>query len=126
MDIYRSLRTDGDTQVEQAPFSTYKDIFMLAACLGFRAGRRTSLPSGPKTDIRESIFSESDLALLKAIAIADTGDVAVLSSPGDVLRIAEEYAHIGIYEVKSYLLDERGQPLWNLVHAVGGYEQRNL
>lgn len=116
MEIYRSLRADGDTQVEQAPFSTYKDIFMLAACLGFSAGRRTSLPGKSATDIRESVFTESDLALLKAIAIAHTQDVAVLSQEGEVLRIAEEYAQTGIARVKTYLLDERGSPLRNLVN----------
>jgi dnd system-associated protein 4 len=119
MDIYRDLRIDGNSQPEQTPFATYKDIFMLAACLGFRSGRRhTLLAGGGKHDIRTTIFSESDMALLKAIAIAETGDVEVLSRPGEIVQIAEEYAHSGIFEVKAYLLDERGRPLWNLVALV--------
>ena len=114
MDIYRALRTDGDMQVEQAPFSTYKDIFMMAACLGFRSGRRSSLPGKAASDIRESVFSESDLAVLKAIAIADSGDVEILSRPGEVLRISEEFAQTGIHDLKGNLLHEQGRPLWNL------------
>lgn len=114
-EIYRELRADANSQPEQSPFATNKDIFMLAACLGYRSGRRQVLPSGKKLDIRESVFLESDLAILKAIAIADTGDVEVLSQPGDILRIAEEYAQAGILDVRSYLLDEAGRPLWNLV-----------
>jgi dnd system-associated protein 4 len=115
MGIYRDLRADANTQVEQSPFASFKDIFMLAACLGFQNGRRSKLPSGSKSDIRESVFLEADMAVLKAIAIADTGDVTILAKPGEILRIAEEYAHSGILEVKAYLQDERGLPLWNLV-----------
>lgn len=114
-EIYRELRADANSQPEQSPFTTNKDIFMVAACLGYRSGRRQVLPPGKKLDIRESVFLESDLAILKAIAIADTGDVAVLSQPGEILRIAEEYAQAGILDVRSYLLDEAGRPLWNLV-----------
>ena len=118
MDVYRLLKGDANSEPEQSPFETYKDIFMLAACLGFRAGRRQSLPSGSKHDIRTSVFTEGDMAVLRAIAIANTGDVEVLNREGEVLRIAEEYAHSGIYDVKTYLLDESGQPLWNLVNLI--------
>lgn len=119
MDIYRDLRGDTKSQPEQAPFATYKDIFMLSACLGYRSGGRQSLPKGgDKADIRKTVFTDSDLALLKAIAIADTGDVEVLSQPHEIVRIAEEYAYAGIYDLKAYLMDERGRPLWNLVGLV--------
>jgi len=114
-EIYRELRADANRQPEQSPFATNKDIFMLAACLGYRSGRRQVLPSGKKLDIRESVFLESDLAILKAIAIADTGDVEVLSQPGEILRIAEEYAQSGIMDVRAILLEEPGRPLWSLI-----------
>ena len=119
MDIYRELRTDANTQLEQSPFRTNKDIFMLAVCLGYQAGVRQTLPKGSKKhDIRVAIFSDNDMALLKGIAIADTGNVEALSHPGEILRIAEEYAHVGIYDIKASLLDERGRPLWNLVDLI--------
>ncbi len=118
IDIYRQLRAEGDTQPELSPFRSNKDVFMLATCLGFQAGRRSKLPSGGKSDIRQSVFNENDLAILKAIAIANTGDVHVLSNTGDVLRIAEEYAHSGIYDLKVYLLEQRGQPLINLIELI--------
>jgi len=88
---------------------------MLAACLGYNGGQRSKLPSGNKHDIRVSVFTQNDLALLKAIAIAHTADMTVLSRFSEILVIAEEYAQTGIYDVKGYLLDERGRPLWNLV-----------
>ena len=116
MDIYKALTEDPNP--EQSPFATYKDIFLLAACLGFQHGRRKQLSSGARTTIRLDVFREEGLGLLKALAIADTGDVAVLQKLGDVLTIAEEYAHAGIYDLKAQLLDERGRPLWNLVDLI--------
>jgi dnd system-associated protein 4 len=113
MDIYREL-TD-DKNPEQSPFATYKDIFLMAACLGLQNGRRRQLSSGAKTTIRLDVFREDGLGLMKAIAIADTGDVTVLQQLNSVLSIVEEYAQAGIYDVKAHLLDERGRPLWNLV-----------
>lgn len=124
-EIYRELRADANSQPEQSPFTTNKDIFMLAACLGYRSGQRQVLPSGKKLDIRESVFLESDLTVLKAIAIADTGDVAVLSQPGEILKIAEEYAHAGMIDVRSYLLDDVGRPLWNLLQLVTTFSEQS-
>ena len=116
MDIYREL-TDNESK-EQAPFSTYRDLFLLAACVGLQNKRRTPLSNRRGTAIRQDVFGEQGLAILKAIAIAATGDVAVLSNLGDVLTIAEEYANGGIYDVKAHLLDARGRPLWNLVGVI--------
>ena len=116
MDIYREL-TDNESK-EQAPFSTYRDLFLLAACVGLQNNRRTPLSTGRKTTIRKEVFGDEGLAILKVIAIASTGDVAVLASLGDVLTIGEEYANSGIYEIKASLLDERGRPLWNLVSLI--------
>ena len=113
LNIYKELTEDSNP--EQSPFATYKDIFLLAACLGFQNSRRKPLTGGSKTTIRLDVFREEGMSLLKAIAIADTGDVAVLRQVSDVLTIAEEYAQAGIYDVKAQLLDERGRPLWNLV-----------
>jgi len=116
IDVYRQLKKEANNEVEQAPFDTYKDLFMFAACMGFQNGRRTKPRKGNNGgEVPSKVFTEDDLAILKAIAIAETGDVEVLNRFGEVLAIAEEYANAGIYEVKSSLLDERGRPLWNLV-----------
>ncbi|MEZ4861658.1 MAG: hypothetical protein R3C14_10135 [Caldilineaceae bacterium] len=118
MDIYREL-TDNESKEggnkEGAPFSTYRDLFLLAACVGLQTKRRMSLSAGRKTTIRKEVFSDEGLAIFKAIAIAATDDVAVLGDLRDVLTIAEEYTNGGIYEVKASLVDEWGRPLWNLI-----------
>ena len=113
---YRDLTEDPNT--EQSPFRTYKDVFMFAACLGYRRGDRRQLPAGKKHTIRREVFTEGDFTLLKAIAIAASGDVDVLLHLGDILTIAEEYAHTGIHDLKAHLLDQRGRPLWNLVELI--------
>jgi dnd system-associated protein 4 len=114
INIYREL-TEG-SNIEQAPFRTLKDVFMLAVVLGYRGGvPRRAAPSGARHTIRKEVFSENDYHLLKAIAIATTGDVEVLMDQGKVLTIAEEYAQVGIHQVKAELLEQGGRPLWNLV-----------
>lgn len=116
MEIYDAL-TEGNA-AEQAPFRTFKDVFMLAVVLGYRSGRRLSAPTRAKRTIRKEVFTDNDYYLLKAIAIATSGDVNVLLNQGDVLTIAEEYAQAGIHEVKAELLEQAGRPLWNLVDQV--------
>lgn len=113
MDIYREL-SEGSS-IEQAPFRTLKDVFMLAVVLGYRRGSRRPTPPSSRHTIRKEVFSDNDYHLLKAIAIATTGDVEVLMSQGEVLTIAEEYAQVGIHEVKAELLEQAGRPLWNTV-----------
>jgi dnd system-associated protein 4 len=116
MDIYREL-TEGSS-IEQAPFRTLKDVFMLAVVLGYRRGSRRATPSSSRHTIRKEVFSDNDYHLLKAIAIAATSSVEVLMSQGEVLTIAEEYAQAGIHEIKAELLDQPGRPVWNLVDLV--------
>lgn len=111
--IYDSL-TEGDDK-EEAPFETNKDVFMLAACMGFWKGVPNKLPSGGRFDIRLDVFSEREIDILKGIAVAHTEDVKILEDDYAFLDIVEEYAHGGIKEVKAQLLDKPGAVLWNLV-----------
>jgi dnd system-associated protein 4 len=113
MEIYDAL-TQGSA-AEDAPFRTFKDVFMLAVVLGYRSERRLPAPTSAKRTIRREVFTDNDYYLLKAIAIASTGDVNVLMNQANVLTIAEEYAQAGIHEVKSELLEQPGRPLWSLV-----------
>lgn len=106
-DVYRQLKSGANIQPEDGPFETFKDIFMLAACLGFRNRRRVRT-NRVDSEFRVSVFTEDDLSILKAIAIAETENVDVLSRDGEILAIAEEYANAGIHEVRAYLLDEGG------------------
>ena len=90
---------------------------MWAVAMGVKLGRRRSL-SGSRVQIfRWDQFSQDiDIPALQAIAVAETEDVDVLLHEDQVLRIAEEYANEGIRELKRELVDQPGQPLWNLVN----------
>jgi len=117
-EIYRQL-IEGNDPVS-VPFRTMKDVFMWAACLGYRHGERRPLTGKRVTIFRWAQFTpQVDVPLLKALAIADSGDVNVLLSEDEILTIAEEYANAGIHELRAGVLDEYGQPLWNLVAMLG-------
>ena len=88
---------------------------MFAAFLGYANGNRRQLPAGKKHTIRREVFTESEFTVLKAVAVAATNGADVLLQLGDILTVAEEYAHAGIHDLKSSLLDQGGRPLWNLV-----------
>lgn len=121
-DIYRQL-TEGNDPVT-APFRTMKDVFMWALQLGYKRNERRPLKGKRVTIFRRAQFlPQIDIPLLKAAAISATGEISVLLQPEDILTIAEEYANAGIHELRANLLDDYGQPLWNLVRIlkeVGG------
>lgn len=113
-EIYRQL-TEGNDPVS-VPFRTMKDVFMWAACLGYRRGERRPLTGKRVTIFRWAQFTpQIDVPILKALAIADSGDINVLLNQDEILTIAEEYANAGIHELRVSVLEEYGQPLWNLV-----------
>jgi len=122
IDVYRQLKKEGNAEIEDTPFDTYKDLFMFAACLGYQNGRRAKPRKGAGGEIPTKVFTPDDMAILKAIAIAETGDIEILTHFGEILSIAEEYAGAGIYEMKAYLIDEGGRPLWNLVNLLNENE----
>lgn len=71
------------------------DQFVVAMALGYNLGSKTPL-SGSKSLILESSISDDNLALLNIVAIADTGDVKIISDKKQVFKIAEQYANTGI------------------------------
>ena len=96
-----------------------KDVFIWSACLGFRSGRRKPITGKRKMIFRWAQLSpQTDIPLLKAIAIADSGDVQVLLNQNEIVNIAEEYANAGIYELRDSVLEGRDLPLWNLIELL--------
>lgn len=112
--IYKRL-TEGNDPVD-VPFQTMKDVFMWAVSLGYQRGERKPICGKRTTIFRWAQFSpQTDIPLIKAIAIADSGDVEVLMSQEDVLTTVEEYANVGIIALESRLSNANDQTLWNLV-----------
>ena len=72
-----------------------KDQFLFAMAFGFTYKTRRELGA------KEGFFLAKDMgprdkALINALAVAETGSVAVLANHAKVYQIAEEYAHAGI------------------------------
>lgn len=112
--IYKRL-TEGNDPVD-VPFPTMKDVFMWAASLGYQRSERKPIHGKRTTIFRWAQFSpQTDIPLIKAMAIADSGDVDVLMSQEDVLTAMEEYANAGIIALESRLSNANDQNLWNLV-----------
>ena len=113
-DIYKRL-TEGNDPVD-VPFQTMKDVFMWAASLGYQQSERKPICGKRMTIFRWAQFSsQTDIPLIKAMAIADSGDVDVLMRQEDVLTAVEEYANAGIMALESRLSNANDQNLWNLV-----------
>jgi dnd system-associated protein 4 len=117
--LFRDLTERSTENPESAPFLFMKDVFMWAVALGVRTGKRLPL-NGAKTQIFrwDQLSQDLDVPLLKALAVAETGEVDVLLREDQVLRLAEEYANAGIREMKEDLLAQPGQPLWDLTSLV--------
>ena len=93
---------------------------MWAVCLGVQQGKKKSLTSKKLTVFRWAQFDQqTDIPLLKAVAIADSGDISILLKRNDILSVAEEYANAGIYDLRDGVFGGYGQPLWNLVSLIG-------
>ncbi len=120
-DYYIQLSRQSRSGPEDAPFLLMKDVFMWSVALGVERGKRRVVSGSREQIFRWDQFSqETDIPALKAIALAETGDVEVLVDEARILRIAEEFANEGIWELKTRLLDRQGKALWNLVDEVRG------
>lgn len=84
------------SQGDDPVFETMKDVWVLAVATGYRAGRRQPLKGTQHIGFTATLSAQEDLPLLQAIAVAETADVRVLANQGQVLKIAEEYANVGI------------------------------
>ena len=89
---------------------------MLAANVGFSRGCRVPL-SGHREIFRWPVFSsQEDIPILRAIAIAETGDTTILVDQAQLVMIAEEYANGGIEQIRREVAEQPGLPLESLVH----------
>lgn len=94
------------------PFQTYADVLIFAAVLGAKRHRRVSLgaisTAEPAPISLEIFVSRGYDAIIKLLAIADTGDPNVLSAyhfnaEARRVQILEEYANGGLEELREEL-----------------------
>jgi len=100
--IRKSDRKDYDRLLEKdSPFvgKENKDLFIMALIIGFHEGTRIKL------DKKEGFFllyhlNDKENSIIKAIAVAEEGDLNILLDKKKVYSIAEEYAAGGIKLLK--------------------------
>jgi len=84
-----------------SPFagSQNKDIFLAAMVVGYHEGSKIEIKN-KEGYVREEYLNPRELALIKAIAIADAGNLEILLDKQKVFSIAEQYATGGIEILK--------------------------
>ena len=89
-----------------------KDLFMLAVIFGYRKGKNSkkNLRKQEKATsgfTRERYLHDNDNSILKAIAVAEEGNVEFISGNRipEVYSIAEGYANGGIKDLKEFVFE---------------------
>ena len=115
--VYKVLTESDETE---QPFDSMRNLFMLATFIGYQQGKRVPLKN------KVGIFTwdvlsggEENIPLLHALALAETGNIEVLTDQGKILDIAEEYANAGIIEIKEKIADMRDNKIMHLVSLLG-------
>ena len=107
-------------QEENEPlFDSMKNVFMLAVCIGYSQGRRKPLKSRRDIFAWAQFSEERDIPILRAIALAETEQVEVLTNQSEILTIAEEYANVGITEIQEKVAEMRDNKIMHLVSLLG-------
>ena len=85
-----------------------KDFFILAVMFGYENGAKKALkPADTEKSgfARERYLSDTDNAVLKAIAVSEKNDIEAISDIKTIYAIAEEYANGGVKYLKEFIFD---------------------
>jgi dnd system-associated protein 4 len=126
--IFKKLVNDDD-----APFLQYSHAFLMAACVGYLYKKREPLAAGGE-QIPLTVFNDdADLAIINAIAFAETEDLKILLSTEEQLdrkfEIIEEYANGGVRILNDKILNSPGKNIDNLLNHIfehAGKDEENL
>lgn len=110
IDAVVQLREGRGASPVHQPFRRNVDIWFFAIMLAVKKGLKPVPPSGKTYKAAEGVVLGSDSwrpTAMTLLAIAETGKAEIVDSPGEMMRIANSYAHAGLPLVFS-ILDERG------------------
>ncbi|QDV48456.1 hypothetical protein Enr17x_04680 [Gimesia fumaroli] len=128
VDNYENVRrftmtgqTESGRNRDNIPFERYVDIWWLALCIGIQEGRRTEL----KTDkwhqfVRAGEVLPSNpwrIFQLQLLAVGLTGGADILSKPGELIAMANEYAATGLPILLNEALGSQ-VPIWAMTDFV--------
>jgi len=92
------------TQGENAPFKTMKDLFLMAATVGFQKRLRVPLEKKQGVFAWSQFSPQEDVPYIHAIILSLGEPLETLLDQGKMLDILEEYANGGIDDLSSLLL----------------------
>lgn len=109
-DAYVQRREGKAARPEHQPFDRNVDFWFAAICVAVRKELVPTPPSGKTYKAAEGVAlgtPEWRPTALTLLAIADSGDASVVERPGEMMRIANAYAHVGFPELLE-VLESRG------------------
>lgn len=114
LDRYSQTHTAPGKNSESAPFKTMKDVFMMAVYLGSKSGKSRPLEGKRVSPFKGGVLTHDEQMYLRAVAVGSTGDPDVMGDPQRVVRIGEEHANSGIWELVDTLGSSGEEALWDL------------
>ena len=106
------ILVDGDNSI----FDTYKDLFLLAASVGYNRSQFDDNP-GKSDEIPWRILRNNpqNLVVAMSIAYAHTEDYEALIDEDMQVDILQKYASGGIDIIRSQVVEQPGDPLDNMI-----------
>jgi len=128
VDHYENVRrftmtkqTEGKKNRDNIPFGRYVDIWWLALCIGIQEGRRTELEASKWHQfVRAGEVLPSNpwrIFQLQLLAVGVTGSTDILSKPGELISMANEYAATGLPILLNEALGSH-VPIWAMTDFV--------
>ncbi len=106
---------------DNIPFDRYVDIWWLAMCIGIQEGRRTKLEANKWHQfVRAGEVLPSNLwriFQLQLLAVGVTGSTDILSKPGELVAMANEFAATGLPILLNEALGSK-VPIWAMTDFV--------
>ena len=114
-------QSDGNKNRDNIPFDRYVDIWWLAMCIGIQEGKRTPLETSKwHTFVRAGEVLPSNpwrIFQLQLLAVGVTGSTEILSKPGELISMANEFAATGLPILLSEVLGSQ-VPIWAMTDFV--------
>ena len=118
----RYCQRSADAVIDHSPFPRMVDLWFLSICVAARLSLEPadSTKYDTKKIIEGSIFGSDPWRVhtLMLIAIAQSGDVRIVSEPRKMIAVASGLAIAGLPKVLEMLKDGDAEPIWNLSDAV--------
>jgi hypothetical protein len=109
-DSYVQRREGKSARPEHQPFARNIDLWFAAICLAVRKGLKPAPITKKTYKAAEGVAIGSDEwrpTILTLLAIAEVDDASIVERPGEMMRIANNYAAAGLPELLD-ILEHRG------------------